>query len=227
MAIRQSPKYANVRGSIVVTPPTTECVSLRELKQHLRIPVGMEDDDLYLGQLIIDATTWIEEQANFALISQGLKITLDCWPGYHEAWWDGVRQMPVTELQTAARARVVEIPRYPLISVDTVTVYDEDSNATAVVIADVFDVDAVSRPGRLSLKRGATWPIATRSVNAIEIDYTAGYGTSANDVPAPLRRAVLENAAYLYTHRGDCTPGEAYAKSGAMNIINTYRVRQL
>jgi len=97
----------------------------------------------------------------------------------------------------AGGAADIEIPRWPLQSITSCTVYDEDSNSTAVVVSSVFDVDTQSLPGRLSLQSGATWPVALRANNAIEIVYVAGYGDAAADVPADLRRAVKQLASAL------------------------------
>lgn len=227
MALRRPNLYYNLRGNKLVTGPALEPVSLTELKTHLRIPTATEDEDLYLGQTILDAVRWIEDDLNIAMINQTWKLTLDKWPGYHEPWWDGVREMPISELYSGDRAKDIVLPRFPLVSVSSVTVYDEESNSTAVTIANVFDIDINSTRGRMKLKRGATWPIATRSLNAIEINYVAGYGTAAEDVPPSLRRGVLEMAAYLYTHRGDCTPEGAYKMSGSEGIVRSFKIRQL
>jgi uncharacterized phiE125 gp8 family phage protein len=108
-----------------------------------------------------------------------------------------------------------------------VTVYDEDSNDTVVSIADTFDLDTYRLPGRITLKRGATWPIALRSNNAIQIIYVAGYANAAA-VPAPIKRAVKEMAAYLYAHRGDeCDPTDAWMKSGAQSTLNVYKIARV
>ena len=119
----------------------------------------------------------------------------------------------------------MELPRYPLQSVSGVNVYDEAGNATAVVVATVFDVDAQQMPGRIALKSGQTWPIATREINAIELTYISGYGDAASDVPAPLKRAIRSMVAYVYAHRGDdCDMGDAYEASGAAKVAGRYRV---
>lgn len=36
----------------------------------------------------------------------------------------------------------------------------------------------------------------------IEIDYVAGYGDAAADVPSPIRQGILNHIAYMYEHRG-------------------------
>jgi len=227
MSLRSTTHYFQHRGNRRQTNPGLEIVELAELRRHLRLPLGDTESDEYLETLIEEAREEIEDRTGLAFISQTWKLTLDVWPGAKEPWWDGVREGPVTMIH-GGHQNTIDIPRYPLISIDSMTVYDEDSNSTSVTVADTFDVDTNSQRGRLTLQRGATWPIATRSSNAIEIDYTAGYGTAVTDVPTPLVRAVRNMAGYLYTHRGTgCTPGEAYMKSGAAEIAERYRVAEL
>jgi uncharacterized phiE125 gp8 family phage protein len=82
-------------------------------------------------------------------------------------------------------------------------------------------VDTYQKPGRLALKRGQVWPIALRTINAIQIDYTAGHA----QVPAPLKRAVKAMVAHMYGHRGDgCSASDAFNDSGAAEIVGRYRV---
>jgi len=219
--VRHSQHYGNVR----VTGPSLEVVTLDDLKTHTR--VQHNNDDEYLQKLIVEAREEIEDISGLALISQTWQMTLDRWPGQQDQWWDGVRQMATTELDGGFPS-TIEPLRYPLISVDTINVYDEDSNSTAVTIASVFDVDVISKPGRVVLQSGATWPIASRSINSIEINYTAGYGAAVSDVPTPLTRAVRNMAGYMYSHRGDgCTPAAAYKESGAAVIVNRYKAARL
>ena len=225
MTLRGNVKYSQHYGNVRVAGPTVEVVELEDLRKHAR--VVHHNDDEYLCKLIEEAREEIEDISGLALISQTWQMMVDRWPGQRDQWWDGVRQMAITELDGGFPA-IIEPLRYPLISVDTINVYDESSNATAVTIASVFDIDLVSKPGRISLQRGATWPIASRSVNAIEINYTAGYGTAVTAVPTPLARAVRNMAGYMYDHRGSgCTPAAAYRESGAMATVTRYRAARL
>ncbi len=225
MTLRGNVKYHPHYGNVRVANPSVEVVRLDDLKTHLR--VVHDKDDEYLTELIIEAREEIEDTSGLALISQTWQMTLDRWSGQRDQWWDGVRQMAVTELDGGFPS-TFDVIRYPLISVDTINVYDEDSNATAVTIASTFDIDLISKPGRIALQSGAVWPIASRSINSIEINYTAGYGTGASDVPTPLVRAVRNMAGYMYSHRGSgCTPSAAYKESGASNTVHRYRVARL
>jgi hypothetical protein len=55
-------------------------------------------------------------------------------------------------------------------------------------------------------------------VDALTLDYTAGYGDAA-DVPADLRQAVLVLIAYWYEHRDSVTT----APAGFERLVATYR----
>ena len=82
----------------------------------------------------------------------------------------------------------------------------------------------------MTIQRGATWPTALRANNAIEISYTSGYGDAAADVPAPMKRAVKQMAAYLYQNRGDgcgCDTSQAFTDSGAASILSAYKVSRI
>lgn len=228
MAIRVPVELYQYKGSELVTAPAAEPVTVDELKEHLRIPAGDTSEDGVLGDMIAEAREEIEQAAGMALITQTWRLAIDQWPSGHQSWWDGVRQGHMNQIHGPESASHLTLPRYPLLSVSSVKTYDDDDAETVVVIADVFNVDTISRPGRMTLKGGATWPSAMRSSNAILIEYTAGYGPDATDVPAPLRRAVKVMASYLYSHRGDgCDPIEAMKQSGAAAVVNRYRTHRI
>jgi uncharacterized phiE125 gp8 family phage protein len=224
MSLRAPVSRYQYRGHVIVTPPASEPVTLQSVKDAL-IVTGSTDDAI-LTEYIAVAREYIEETTGLAMITQVWRLSLDAWPNGREEWWDGWRQGSRSELYGGAAA--LELPRYPLLSITTVTVYDEDGDDTAVTVADTFDVDIYQRPGRMVLKRGAVWPVALRAANAIQIVYSAGFGASGTLVPAPLRSAVRQMAAYLYTHRGDgCDVGDAYVDSGAASLADKYRVARI
>lgn len=222
MSLRRPATYINPHGNVRQTQPAQEPISLSEFKTHLRVTDSSED--AYLSQLIVDATQEIEDTTGLALISQTWKLTLDRWPMSRERWWDGEAEGHVNIIYDGAKWAAVTIPRYPLISVDAVTVYSENSSATSITVANVFDIDTSFLRGRMALKQGATWPVALRSIGAIDIDYTAGFGTKSVHVPAAIKRAIRQFGAYMYEHRGDgCDPKDALRLSGAMSILDRYR----
>ncbi len=227
MALRNPVDLYQHRGNVLTSAPAVEPVTAAELRTLLReSATGLPDAEA--NDFIAQARQEIEDLTGLALITQSWRLTIDRWPTAREPWWDGVRQGSINDLHGPAHMSSLHLPRYPLQSVTSVTVYDEDSNSTAVTVASTFDVDTAQRPGRITLQSGATWPIATRANNAIEVVYVAGYGDAASDVPAPLVRAVRQMAAYLYAHRGDgCSVADAYRESGAAAVAERYRVARL
>jgi uncharacterized phiE125 gp8 family phage protein len=196
-----------------------------EMKRYLRIDDN--SDDIVLSDQIMEARRFIEDQIGLAFISQSWRLALDQWPAGGEAWWDGVREMSITELYRSNVLQSVTLPRWPLVSITSVTTYDEDSNATAITVANVFDIDTYRTPGRITLKRGQTWPVALRANNAIEIVYVAGYANAAA-VPMTMKRAVRQLAAFMYNHRGDdCDASQAFADSGAASLVDQFKVMRV
>lgn len=219
--LRSAKSLFQKRGSQIVTHPVAEPVSPVELQEHV-----VADDGILCpikaDGLIAAAREQIEETLGIAMITQTWIVALDRWPTGQEPWWDGVRQGAMSEL--SGSNKTYELPRFPLISVTGVNVYNEAGSATAVNVSNTFDIDTYQRPGRISLKQGAVWPVALRSVNAIEITYTAGFGATKDDVPFALRQAVMMLAGYLWEHRGECSIGSAYHDSGAASVASRYAV---
>ena len=221
MSLRPAAKLHPYRGNVLTSAPSVEPVTAAELRTYLReTATGLPDSEA--EDFITEARQMIEEHTGLALVTQSWRLAFDRWPNkYGEPWWDGVRQGSLTDLHGADAD--VELPRYPLQSITSVTVYDAAGTSTAVTVSNVFDVDTYRRPGRIGLKYGATWPVAIRPTNGVEIVYVAGYGDSASDVPAALRRAVKQLAARLYQSRGDDCP-IADLMGGVSPMLSAYAV---
>lgn len=228
MTLRAPIRTSVHRGSVLVTAPSVEPVTAVQLQEHLRADVSILPN-AEAEALIQEARQEIEDQSGLALINQSWRLSLDDWPNAQEQWWNGTMQASISELYgPRGIVGTIDLPRYPVGSITSITVYDEASNATSVTVAAVFDIDIYQRPARIRLKSGQTWPVALRPTNAVEIIYLAGYGTSANAVPAPLKRAIKLMAGYMFAHRGDgCDATEAYEKSGASAIVGKYKVKRL
>ena len=218
MALRQT-LYNQYRGHTLVTAPLAEPVSATAVKDQLELDVADTSKDTQIELYITASRETVEEYSGLALITQTWKLTIDHWPNDRQQWWSGVRQGSIDELLQSGRASQVFLPRYPL---QTVVAINADD--VAVTVAEVFTVDTQQKPGRLVVKRSATWPTVLDNANGIDIEYTAGYGASASDVPAALRLAIIQMAAYMFEHRGDCDTSSAMKMSGAQSMVNAYKV---
>lgn len=166
----------------LVTPPAVEPVALPEAKAFLR--AGHDAEDNLILQLIASARQRVEAETGLALINRTCRETLDRWdiPG-----------------RLTANGTQFRLPLPPLVSVDSVTVQDAEGTATIWDPANYF-VDSAAQPGRIALLSGG-FPEPGRAAAGIVIDFTAGHGEAADDVPEALREAVLRLTADAYLNR--------------------------
>lgn len=156
----------------LVTAPLSEPVSIDEVKPHARITD--DNSDLVLDSFIAVAREAAEAYMGRGLLTQTWKLVLDGWAN-------------VTPLPMAA----------PLQSVTSVTYYDE--NGTQQTLAtSVYAVDAVSRPGTVSLKPDQSWPSlqSARLNGNVEITYVVGW-TTADLVPERIKQGIRQYVTYL------------------------------
>ena len=78
--------------------------------------------------------------------------------------------------------------------------------------------------GKPFIIRFDTFPTITLDEDELTLDvtYTSGYGT-IDDVPINIKMAVLNLAAYMYEHRGECDAAQALYKSGAADMVVNYK----
>jgi uncharacterized phiE125 gp8 family phage protein len=187
----------------MITGPTIEPISIDEAKAHLRVDGATED--ALITSLILTSRLHIEAALGLALITQSWQMRLDRWPKSGE----------------------VRMPLRPLMTVDEVRVLDADG-ASTVVEADQYIADSDGNPGRL-VPTSAGWPIPGRAAAGIEIDLVAGYGPAAQDVPAPVRQALLLLVAHWYEHRDPIEIGTAGAAipAAVSRLLKPYRLARL
>ena len=210
----------------LLTPPSAEPVTLAEAKQQARIDSSA--DDALITSLITAARQWAEKYTGRAFITQTWQLTLDMIPGASGKWWDGERQGPVTGLDDV---NYISLPRAPLQSVTSVTYFDNTDTPTVWPPSNYF-VDTVREPGRLALRMGAVWPVATRLTNGIVIQYVCGYGNDGTTVPEIIKTAIHQLVAHWYEHRGDAataptTRGNVIAPVPLViqALLDPYRIR--
>lgn len=186
---------------ILLTPPAAEPLTLAEVKAHLRLDAGDEDD--LLARLVTTAREHLERETGLCLVSQQWRLSLDRFP----------------------REGIVPLSRSPVRAIDAVTVYDADGNPHAVDLAGHL-LDGEARPARLWLR---DMPSSGRAVNGIEIDFSAGYGEAATDVPDTLKRAMLLHIGHMFAFRGVISPDQQPAgiPEGYDRLVNPFRMRRL
>ena len=156
-----------------VLPPGGPAVSLARAKEHLRADDAA--DDALITDMIAAATRRIEKETGLALVTSQWRLLADTLP----------------------RDCTFRIPLAPVTSIDEVAVRT-DAGWQAVPATD-WQADLASRPARLVVT--AAWPRPDGAPGAIRITFTAGFGTTPENVPEELRMAVLVLAAHYYEFR--------------------------
>lgn len=155
----------------LITAPSTEPVTVAEIKAHLRVTNSA--DDTYLGTLLAAAREYVEQQTGRALAEQTREYTADAFPG------NGVLRLGFA----------------PVVSISSVKYLDE-AGSEQTLDSSVYTVDTQSEPGALALKVDQDWPDTASLPAAVRVRYVCG----ATARPL-LKQAVLFIAAHWYEQR--------------------------
>lgn len=155
--------------------PADTPVSLEEARQHL-IVSGFTDDDEQIERFIQAATDYLERTLNIALVTQTWKQSF------------------------CSFNRLLQLRMGPVASVDAVKCFGPD-NAEITVPAASYSCLTYISGTVVQLTYGNEWPATSSRQDAVTIEYTAG--TSASEVPASLKAAILMHVGLMYSYRGD------------------------
>lgn len=187
----------------IIAEPTAPAASVDELKALLRID-GM-DEDIYLLGLLLTASMYAVRTLNRSLITMNLVRQ-----------YDDVRGLRgLAREYKESNGLILTYP--PIAEVTRVYTIDESGTETNV---EGYYTDTLSAPARLYLTQSVTG----RNIAMLRIEYTAGYGDTHEDVPRAIQQGILQHAAFMYEHRGDCDARDAIDRSGAMVTYRPYRV---
>ena len=162
----------------LIHPPQAEPLTLADVKAHLRLDSG--DEDTLLAALIGAAREHLERTTGLCLLRQTWRLYLDRWP----------------------ETGVILIGKTPVQAIETILVFDGQGHAADITATEKL-LDGAARPARLWLREP---PAPERELNGIEIDFTAGHGEAATDVPDTLKRAMLMHVAQMFAFRGAVAP---------------------
>lgn len=115
---------------------------------------------------------------------------------------------------------IFSLPLYPVQSITDLKIYGDDDVAATLDPAHYY-LDTVSRPARLTLRRGRSFPPPGRSANGLEIKLVTGFTI----VPQQLKQALLISVADYYQSRGDEDNGTL--PQVAVELLAPYRETRL
>jgi len=183
----------------VVTPTAKEPLSLDKIKEHLR--VDFPNDDREITAMGVAAREMVEIWTRRTLVTTTLELTLDHFTGAR-----GITTLPFPNLQV----------------INSINYIDSQGDAAVLALADVV-VDTKSKPGRVQPTRGKVWPTTDIVLNAVTINYDAGYGDETT-VPEAIKAAILLLTADLYEHRESQSEIRLEDNKAAVNMLNVHAV---
>lgn len=170
--------------------PTVEPVTLDQAKIQCRIDLEETAEDDYITALITVAREWTEEWTKRSLVEQTWLAGYTCWP------CDGIFQLarPFTMTVESIKYRDVD-----------------DAEQTINVANYVEELNSV--PGEVKLKCAYSRPTLSRDrIYPIQIEFTAGYGDTAADVPLKISQAILIMVHHWYDNRLPAVTGTIATK---------------
>lgn len=176
----------------LISDVSVEPVSVTEVKAHLRV-TDPHEDTLIAG-LITAARMSVEQLTRRTLINKTYQLFLDEFPP----------------------SIIINLPFPPLVSVAWVKYYDQDGSLQTLSSSE-YQVDSRATPGRIVLTELGNWPTTELDkINAVEIEFTVGYGALPENVPAPIRLAITHLASHWFENR------EPFSQANMFNVPSTF-----
>jgi uncharacterized phiE125 gp8 family phage protein len=162
----------------LITPATGPVIDLDDVKSHLRVDLDDEDDRI---QAYRDAAmNHVEIVTGRQLLTATWELILDAFPWH------------------------IELPKPPLQQIVSVT-YLDTGNVLQLVDPSRYRVQALSGPtaqrGWIEPVYGSYWPLTQWVAGAVAIRFKAGYGDTADTVPAAIKQAMLLLIGSWYENR--------------------------
>jgi uncharacterized phiE125 gp8 family phage protein len=183
-----------------ITQPASEPITLAEAKAHLRLT--HDDEDLLVSAMISAARAACEDRLQRTLITSSWKLTLPAFP-----------LVPIIYLAMG-----------DVQSVTTVTYTDPDG-AIQTLSPSAYQLGRSNGRAVLVPAPGQSWPATQVGVvEAVSVQYVAGYGDAAASVPAPLKAWILLALGDLFENRQATSIGNTVnLLPFADGLLDTYR----
>lgn len=211
----------------VTVPPTTEPITLTEMKAHLR--VNFTDEDALIQNLITRARAWAETVTHRALAVQTIQQieTIERPEGgelsgpinHGPSWYAYQQQIGANPFGAAQFYFDLVMPpvqasqpftlETKVVAFDPWTVFPQVTNLDG---STNTYIDDNKEPGRIYVESPIT-------ANFWRLTFTAGYDTTAYFMPPELKQTILEAAAFFYENREAADPPQ-----GLLNKLLARRV---
>lgn len=190
-----------VRPPERIAPPTSSVATVAELRDQARIDAT--DEDTLLTRKIAEATAFLDGfdgALGACLLTQRWRQSFRCF------------------------SHRMLLPLGPVQSIEAVRYFDADE-AEQTLDSGAYRLQRSHLGHYVEIASTASLPGVYDRDDAVSIEYRAGRGDSAADLPADLVGAVLSLATHLYEHRSVGVVGTIYTKIpfSVSSVIDRYK----
>lgn len=178
------------KGLLPTGDPAEEPFDIVAAKKYFRVDHSEEDD--LVSEAIAAAREHCEAFTRRTFISTPYRLTLDNLrePAYRLS----------SELTPDSAIVSLIMPKPRLLSVESIKYYDSDG-VQHTLPTESYDVDISVEPGQINFLNIPN--VSSSKKPAWEINYTAGYGATASDLPKTLILLIKRLARHFYDNRED------------------------
>jgi hypothetical protein len=201
----------------LIVPPHCEPVRLSEAKIFLRIETNEEDE--LLGSLIRTARQAVEACTAKSLICQSWELKTSL------AYCLSISDDNYLTGHKSRGKRGLEIPRSPFIRLIEKPKLVNDYGTQEI---SSYRLDTAGRVARMHFSKLHENVLYEQSI--IQVQFEAGYGNTPENVPEPLRQAILMVVAELYEKRvslNDNQKAPPTLNFRAFELVKPYRAMRL
>ncbi|MFN3375236.1 MAG: hypothetical protein ACK40S_01615 [Burkholderiaceae bacterium] len=192
--------------TIKITDATVEPLTLAQAKDHLRETLDDAGNDALIASLITVARQAAEDRLQRTLLQTTWEHTRSAFP---------VGGAPIA------------LPMPRIMAVASVQ-YRDPAGALQTLPPSAYQLAPGAEPGQLWPTPGTVWP-STQAQHpaAVVVRYTAGYGTQAADVPAPIVQWIKLALTDLYQRRARSSDKPAVPHQFADALLDVHRVLEV
>lgn len=182
------------------TLATNPLFTTAEAKDFLKVDTTA--DDTLIDNLIKAATQSCEIYTNRYFLNTLLTQYSDNWNEFYKLY------------------------KSPVVSITHVKYYDTTDTLQTLASSN-YILDNISQPARIGLSVTGNLPSLADRINAVEVKYTVGYGTTSSEVPEGIRQAVLITIGNWYENRQSVITGRTATELplSSQYLLKQYKIQ--
>ena len=196
----------------ITQQPSSEPVTLAQVKAHRGLHSSDTRLDSIIPLMITMARRYAERYTGQSFITQKWCGTADRFPGV---------MLPPTPfasiaawLPTPQPSGEIQLLHGPIVSIDSIT-YLDTTGAQQTLSSSKYVLDASGIFPRVAPASGQQWPDTLEQIGAVQINFTAGYGSTAASVPAEIVHWMLLRIGSVFENREEA----AVLNKGKLEVL--------